>query len=316
MPKGTKLIYLALILVVLLWGLNVVMVKFLSQLMTPILVASIRMLLAGSFLLLFVLKEYGLYKPNRKQWGLLFLIGVFSIGLHQLLLGYGVLITTAANASLILALNPLTTALLASIFIDEKFTRNLGLGILLGFAGVVLVVLSKSPDGSLEFSLTGDFIMFLAMLTYVIGGLLIKKLLETAIPTLVVTAYSTLIGAILLNLGTIVSFGPSVYGQIHFSTTAVFVLLLSAWGSTALGTLGWNHGIKHLGANRTAVFLNGMPFASMVGGVVFLNEKIAWIHIVALMLTSVGIIIGSIKQKEISLLEPSQHNQTDLHPLK
>ncbi|KJR48807.1 Permease of the drug/metabolite transporter (DMT) superfamily [Desulfosporosinus sp. I2] len=28
--------------------------------------------------------------------------------------------------SLILALNPLTTALLASIFVGEKFTRNLG----------------------------------------------------------------------------------------------------------------------------------------------------------------------------------------------
>jgi len=306
MPTGKKLIYLILISIVMLWGLNVVMIKFLSQLMNPILVASVRMLLAGSVLLLFVFKDYGLYNPNRKQWGLIFLIGFFSVCIHQLLLGYGVLVTTATNASLILALNPLTTALLASIFVNEKFTRNLGLGILLGFAGVLLVVLSKSPDGSMEFSLIGDGIMFLAMLTYVIGGVLIKKLLETAIPTLVVTAYSTVIGGLLLNLGTMVSLGPSVYGQINFSATAVFILLLSAWGSTALGTLGWNHGIKHLGANRTAVFLNGMPFASMVGGVIFLNEKIAGIHIIALMLTSLGIVIGSIKQKEVNILETSK----------
>ena len=277
MPTGKKLINLTLILVVMLWGLNVVMIKYLSELMSPILVAAIRMLLAGIVLLMFVLKEHGLYNPNRKQWGLIFLIGLISVCIHQSLLGYGVLMTTATNASLILALNPLTTALLASIFVDEKFTRNLGLGIFLGFAGVVLVILSKSPESSLGFSLIGDGIMFLAMLTYVIGGLLIKKLLESTIPTLVVTAYSTLIGGILLNLGTVVSFGPTIYRQVHFSTTAVFILLLSAWGATALGTLGWNHGIKHLGANRTAMFLNGMPFASMVGGVVFLNEKIAGI---------------------------------------
>jgi len=303
MPTGKKLIYLTLSLVVMFWGLNVVMVKFLTQYMSPTLVAAIRMPLAGSILLVFVLKDYGLYSPNRKQWGLLFLIGLISVCIHQLFLGYGVLTTSATNASLILALNPLSTALLASIFVDEKFTRNLGLGILLGFAGVVLVVLSKSPEGSIGFSLIGDVMMFLAMLTYVIGGLLIKKLLETTIPTLVVTAYSTLIGGLLLNLGTMVSFGPSVYGQIHLSTTVGFILLLSAWGATALGTLGWNHGIKHLGANKTAMFLNGMPFASMIGGVVFLNEKIAWIHIIALMLTSLGIVIGSIKQKEVILLE-------------
>ncbi|HWQ41354.1 MAG TPA: DUF3102 domain-containing protein [Desulfosporosinus sp.] len=47
--------------------------------------------------------------------------------------------------------------------------------------------------GAIQFSLIGDVIMVLAMLTYVIGVLLIKKLLEMLIPTLVVTAYSTLL---------------------------------------------------------------------------------------------------------------------------
>ncbi|HBV88602.1 MAG TPA: EamA/RhaT family transporter [Desulfosporosinus sp.] len=303
MPTRKKLIYLILVFIVLLWGLNVVMIKFLTQYMSPTLLAAIRMPLAGIVLLLFVFRKYGLYNPSKKQWGWLFGIGLISVCVHQLFLGYGVSVTSSTNASLILALNPLTTALLASIFVQEKFTRNLGLGILLGFAGVVLVVFSKSPEGTIQFSLLGDISMVLAMLTYVIGGLLIKKLLETSIPTLVVTAYSTLIGGILLNLGTLVSFGPSVYGQIHLSSTAALILLLSAWGATALGTLGWNHGIKQLGANRTAMFLNGMPFASMFGGFVFLNEKITWIHILALILTTLGIVIGSIPKKKVILLE-------------
>jgi len=301
MPTGKKLIYLTLVLVVMSWGLNVVMIKFLTQQMSPTLVAAIRMPLAGIILLLLVFKKYGLYNPTKKQWGLLLWIGLISVCIHQLLLGYGVSVTSSTNASLILGLNPLTTALLASVFVGEKFTRNLGLGILLGFAGVVLVVFSKSPDGYFDFWLIGDVIMFLAILSYVFGGLLIKKLLETTIPTLVVTAYSTLIGGVLLNIGTLASFGPSVYGQIHLSSTAVLILLLSAWGATALGTLGWNDGIRHLGANRTAMFLNGMPFAGMIGGVVFLNETIGWIHILALIFTTLGIVIGSMKQNKVIL---------------
>lgn len=299
MAKVERTIYLILTLVVISWGLNVVMVKYLTLNMSPMLVAAIRMPLAGCLLLLFVWKKCGFYKPDGKQWGLLFYIGLTSICLHQLLLGYGVVATTAANASLILALNPLTTALLASIFVGEKFNKNLGFGILLGFSGVVLVVVSKAPDSSIGLSGWGDAIMLLAMLLYVIGGLLIKKLLETTIPTLVVTAYSTMIGGILLNLGTLAFFGPSAYGQIHFSPTAWIVVFISAWGASSLGTLGWNHGIKHLGANRTAMFLNGIPFAGMIGGVIYLDEKIAWIHITALLLTSLGIVIGTFKQREV-----------------
>jgi len=299
--KVEKTIYIILALVVISWGLNVVMVKYLTLHMSPMLVAAIRMPLAGIVLLLFVWKKYGFYKPSGKQWKLLFFTGLISICLHQLLLGYGVVTTTATNASLILALNPLTTALLASIFVGEKFNRNLGFGILLGFSGVVLVVVSKSPDNAIGLSGWGDGIMFLSMLAYVIGGLLIKKLLETTIPTLVVTAYSTVIGGILLNLGTLAYFGPSAYGQIHFSVTAWFVLFLSAWGASSLGTLGWNHGIKHLGANRTAMFLNGMPFSGMVGGVIFLDEKIASIQVIALILTSMGIVIGNVKPRDSGL---------------
>lgn len=303
MPAGKKLIYLILALIVLSWGFNVVMIKFLTQYMPPILVAALRMPLAGILLLGFVFKKYGLYNPSKKQWGALFGIGFISVFLHQLLLGYGVSVTSSANASLILGLNPLTTALLAALFVNEKFTKNLGLGIVLGLAGIVLVVFSQSPEGSSQFSLIGDVIMVLAMLMYVIGGLLIKKLLATPIPTLVVTAYSTLIGGVMLNLGMLGFFGPSLYGQIYLSPATVLVLLLSAWVATALGTLGWNEGIKLLGANKTAMFLNGMPFAGMLGGVVFLDEKIAGVHILALILTTLGIAVGSISKKKVVLLE-------------
>jgi drug/metabolite transporter (DMT)-like permease len=86
------------------------------------LVASIRMLFAGVVFLPFVWKKYGFYKPTAQHWVYLILIGITSLLLHQLFLAYGIVTTTATNTSLILGLNPLFTALLASIFIREKFT--------------------------------------------------------------------------------------------------------------------------------------------------------------------------------------------------
>ena len=79
MIKSEKTIYFVLALVVISWGLNIVMVKYLTQFISPMFVAAIRMPLAGIVLLPFVFKKYGFYKPNAKQWGLLFLIGLTSI---------------------------------------------------------------------------------------------------------------------------------------------------------------------------------------------------------------------------------------------
>lgn len=294
MAKANKAVYMIPVLVIISWGLNVIMVKFLTQHMEPMHAAAIRMLCAGLALLPFVWRKYGLYKPSAKQWGLLLLIGLTMIALHQALLAYGVVKTSAANASLILGLNPLTTALLASVFLGEAFTMKLFAGILLGFSGVVLVIFA-GPGASAGLTGSGDFIMLLAMLAYVAGGLLIKQISAAPIPTLVVTAYSTMIGAVLLNIGTLASFGPASYAEQHFSPAVWAVMLLSAWGATSLGTLGWSYSIKMLGVSRTAMFLNGLPFTSMIGGVLFLHEKLGWIHGAAFILTTLGIIIGTVK---------------------
>jgi drug/metabolite transporter (DMT)-like permease len=301
LEKKEKIIYLILALVITAWGLNVVMVKYLTAHIPPMLVASIRMLFAGIVFLPFVWKKYGFYKPTLKQWILLFLIGITSLFLHQLFLAYGIVTTTATNTSLMLGLNPLFTALLASIFIGEKFTIRLFIGILLGFSGVILVVTSKSADSSLAVTGWGDLIIFISMLAYVTGTLIVKKVSTTPIPTLVVTAYSTVIGAVLLNLASLVYLGPSSYVEIHFTATIWAIILISACGATSIGSLGWNHAIKLLGANRTAVFLNGMPFTSMVGGVIFLDEKVGWVHFAAFILTTLGILIGTGKQKDSGL---------------
>lgn len=294
---NNKWMYVILALVVASWGLNIVMVKYLTETTPPFLVAAVRMPLAGLALLPFALRKYGWYKPTPKQWLLLTLIGLTSIFFHQLFLASGVVTTTATNASLILGLNPLTTALLGALFIGEKMTFRLFAGILAGFSGVVMVVLSSSGEASIEMSGWGDLIMVLSMLGYVVGGLLIKAISSTGIPTLVTTAYSTLIGGVMLNIGSFATYGPSAYSQVHFTAMGWVVMLLSAWLASSLGTLGWNHGIKLLGANKTAMFINGMPFASMVGAVLFLDEHVQWIHLLAFVLTTAGIVIGTYHPK-------------------
>jgi drug/metabolite transporter (DMT)-like permease len=290
-----KRIYLVLILVVTAWGLNIVMIKFLTQYLHPLMVSAIRMPLAGIVLLPFVWNKNGLYKPTVRQWIFIFFIGLTSIFFHQAFLAYGLESTSATTTSLILGLNPLMTALLASLFVGEKLTAKLMIGVVLGLAGVVMVV-THQADGVPGISGWGDFIIFLSMLAYVAGTLLIKKI-SGEVPTLIITAYSTIIGAALLNGAAWLSLGSGAYAGLPKAGIIWLVILLSAWGASTLGTLGWNSGVKVLGAGKTAMFLNGMPFASMVGAVLFIGERVYWIHFAAFALTAAGIYLGTVKHR-------------------
>ena len=257
LSKREKIIYGILIAVVITWGLNVVMIKYLTGFVSPMLVVAIRMPLAGISLLIIAWLKHGLYRPTGKQWLLLFYVALTSIFIHQIMMSYGVVATSATNASLILGLNPLATALLASIVLtNEKLHWKLGIGAVLGFSGVVLAVTSKSTDGSVALSGWGDVIMVGSMLGFVIGGLLVKQVMTTDIPILVVTAYSTMLGGIMINIGAIFVIGPAGYGELHLSATAWGIMFMSAWGASSLGTIGWNYGIK-------AWVLGEQPYSSM-----------------------------------------------------
>jgi drug/metabolite transporter (DMT)-like permease len=299
MEKSDKFIYLILISIIAVWGLNVVMVKFLVQFLDPLPMTAFRMLLAGIFFLPFIWRKYGWYKPSGSEWAFLAAIGLMSVFLHQMTLAYGIQSTSATNTSLILGLNPLVTTILAAIFVGEKLSFRLVAGVILGFSGVFLVVFGSSLGTDVRISGIGDVLTFLAMLAYVIGALLVKKTSATSIPTMVITAYSTLIGAVMLFIASFAIFGPGVYGQAHFTASAWAVLLFSAWAATSLGALGFNFAIKTVGAGRTAIFINGLPFAGMVSGIIFYREKVGWLHLVAFLLTTSGILIASSKKSAV-----------------
>ena len=290
MKGNGRLLYVMLAVVVSLWGLNVVMVKYLTAL-PPLYVSSLRMTVAGLCLLPIIVYSRKQLRLSKTDWLLIASVGASSIAMHQLTLAVGVQYTSAGNGSLILSLNPLVTALLAMIFLGEKMSWRKALGIGIGLSGVLLVVMSQ--HGAVHLNGMGDAIMFFSMLMYVTGGLLIRKLVMRNVPVLLVTALAQLFGAVFLWSAALIDQPVSYYMGIEIEGFQWFVIFVSAVLSSALGTLGWNYGIRQLGASRTTVFLNGMPLASLLFAALFLGEPLQWIHIVALGMIVTGVYFGS-----------------------
>lgn len=277
-----------LLFVVILWGINVVMIKYLTLFFPPLALAPIRLFLATCLLVPLVIKKYGFSLPQRSAWLPMIGVAVFSIFLHHIALSWGISATSATHAALILGLNPLLTAILASRVVHEPMTWQKGIGILLGFGGVIFIVIGKVTGTA---TIQGDLVMFLAMGAAVIGSLFIKKSTETVAP-LLVTAYTHAAA----SLGLIV-FGFCVNSTwIYpgaFAVRPIAVLLFSSFVNTALGAWWWNMGIQRIGASKSALFQNGIPVAGVFASACFLGESLHTEHIIALVFVVLAVLLGT-----------------------
>jgi drug/metabolite transporter (DMT)-like permease len=286
--KTNNFIFALLLFVVVLWGINVVMIKYLTLFYPPLALAPIRLSIATMFLLPVVLYKQGFVKPSRASMFAIIGVATFSIFLHHITLTWGISLTSGSHASLILGLNPLLTTVLASHLMKEPFTRSKLLGIVFGFSGVALVVSGVNRGTA---TLTGDFIMFIATIAFVVGSLFVKKSTANLSP-LIVTAYShTLASAGLLIMGLFLNPVWSFPGAL--APLPLSILLFSSLVNTALGALWWNMGIQRIGAATASLFLNGTPVAGVFAAAIFLGEELYWTHYAALVLVILGVSLGT-----------------------
>lgn len=84
-----------------------------------------------------------------RDLGLLLLVGGAGFALPLALCPAGMALSSSANASILVLLEPIGIVILSALFLKERATRLQTIGILLGFAGAVLVVLAGPEDPAL-----------------------------------------------------------------------------------------------------------------------------------------------------------------------
>lgn len=279
----------ALFLVVFLWGVNTISIKYLTDFFPPLALAPVRLSLAAVFLLLIAYCRHGWHKVDRRAWRSIAGIAVLSIFLHQIALTYGIKATSATHSVIILGSSPLCTILLANVLFKEVFTLEKCMGIALGMGGLAAVVCGKAQGAA---TLYGDLLVFVAMFTFVCGCFFVKQVTIT-VPPLVVTAYSHGLGAAGLMLLGLIANPVWTYSPDSLGINTLAVLLFSSFISTAIGAVLWNMGIQKVGATTASLFQNASPIVGVFASAFFLGEQLSWLHFAALSLVLVGVVFGT-----------------------
>lgn len=208
-------------------------------------------------------------------------LGLVGIAGFNVLFFYGMQMTSAVNGALVMALNPLLTALLAYLLkVHRPDTRQL-VAFPIGAAGVAVVVLGGGAHLRIG---NGDLLMLAGNLCWAFYNVMVGKLLPRDVGGLANTTGVMVAGAIALTLVALLAGAPvTVPGS-----EALGSLLLMSLGGSVLAYLFWNAGIARLGAARTALFLNLVPVSAMVISA-FEGEPPTWVQ-----LAGGAVVIGAV----------------------
>jgi len=163
------LIPLSLFALYIIWGSTYLAIRFALESYPPFLLAGLRFLIAGTLLFGF-LRLRGIALPSRRQWRNAAITGVLLLGFGNGLVCFAEERVSSGIAAVAVASMPLFAALFSSLY-GERPTRREGLGLAIGFVGVVVLNLGNG----LSASRLGAAALLLAAMCWTLGSVWSKR---------------------------------------------------------------------------------------------------------------------------------------------
>ncbi len=283
---------LAILALVIIWGVNFSVVKALLTQFSPLALNGLRFALGAVVLVPFALRGGQLRRFTRRDWWALTGLGLVGNTLYQFLFITGVDGTLAGNAALILAMTPVFVTLFSAVLGQENVTPAGWMGIGLSTIGIGLVVWGGSVVRFGSETLRGDLTMLAATVAwsaYTVGASpLVRR--HGALP---VTAATMWIGAVVL----FIIATPSMAAQDWSRPTTLAWTGLVASGCLAVGLayVIWYYGVEHLGSSRTAVFSNTVPIVALLVAWLALGETPGVVQLLGAVLIIGGVTLTRLR---------------------
>lgn len=198
-------------------------------------------------------------------------MGVLGFGAAFALGHWGLLRSTAANAALLIIVEPLAIVAFSPLMLGERLRRREAAGGALALAGTVVVVLDGIPGVTAGVAphWRGDLLLVAAGLGYAAYSLVGRSVLRRH-PATPVTMLSIVWGA--AALVPLAALEWSAGARPAWSAPGVAGVLYLAVVITGLAYLAWNWALERVPAPRAAIFLTVQPVAGALLGVVALGD--------------------------------------------
>ena len=280
---------LAMVSVVIIWGLNFSVMKGLYEYFHPLAFTFLRFLVAVVALTV-VMRALGVsLAVDRQDLPTLAALGILSNTIYQILFVNGLATTTAGNAGLLMASTPVFAYLTGVFLKREQFRRSVLGGIVLSMMGVAAIMIFGNREIALGTNWKGDVLVLAAAILWgLYSGGAVRLIMKYG--ALRVTLWLMITG----TLGLVPLLFP---WAVHQDWTAVplrgwIAFAYSTFLSIVYSYVVWSHGIQRIGVSRTVIYSNVTPIVALFGAWLLLGERAAMGQFagVALILTGVFVV--------------------------
>jgi drug/metabolite transporter (DMT)-like permease len=280
------------------WGISFIFIRMAVPHFGPVPLSGTRSLVAALTLTpLMLMKDQ--WPAFIRNWKHLLVIGLISTALPVSCLAISTQYTSAGFASILNALTPLFSALIAWLWLKEYLTPAVVVGILLGFGGVLVMVFDRETI-SASFALLPILAGLVGTFLYGLTGNYSRRYM-VGVPVLTICAGSQIFSALLLAPVALLLWPAE---PIPLSSW----LLACALGvlCTAVAYIIFFGLLETIGVARTVIVTYLVPVFAMLWGYMILGESVTVKMLAGAALILTGIGLTTYKPKPKSTLASDQ----------
>jgi drug/metabolite transporter (DMT)-like permease len=273
--------------------------KLLVAVFPVLLLAWLRFGIAALAMLHWVKRAPGEAPLSRHDRVLLFWESFLGNFLFSICMLYGVALTSALAAGVVMAGIPAAVAVLSRLFLHEQIRPRVAAAIACAALGIGLLALARNQAPAAEGAAPGSVLGYLLLLAAVLceaSYVVIGKRLTGNVSPRRISALINLWGLLLVT-----PFG--VWQALHFSFGAVApgtwaLLVFYAIAASMITVWLWMMGLRHVPSSRAGVFTVMLPVSAALVGVVVLGERFGAAHLAAFGLALAGLLLATWPERQ------------------
>lgn len=233
-------------------------------------------------------------KVEKKDLFKLAICAVLGVVINQLLFFEGLNLSTPINASIIITVIPVLILIFSHYILKEKITTIKVIGIMLGAAGAILVILSAGSGDFRSATMLGNFLIFINAVSWSLYLVLIKPLMEKY-ESITIMKWTFFFGLIIISPFTFASFTASEFSNfpLHIWLSISFVVL----AATIIAYFLNNYSLKTVSASVNGIYIYIQPLIASLVAILFGKDHLTAIKTIAAILIMSGVYFVTRRQK-------------------
>ena len=270
------------------WSSSFLWIKIALQEVEPLTLVAYRVLFGLLFGLIVVFFQRPQWPRTFKEWFPILFLGLINVAIPFFLISWGEQAIDSAVAAILDSTVPLFTIVIAHFLLhDDRMTVQKVLGLLLGFAGVV--ILMSKDIGASAGSLLGQGAVVLACAFYAGSTVYARKYTENT-PSIFRSIGPLISSTVVMWLAASVIEAPVKVPQL--SITWIALLWLGILGSGVAFIMSY-YLIHEIGPTRTTMVTYIFPLGGVILGVLFLHEQLTWQLLAGAALIIVSLVVAN-----------------------